>query len=379
MGSSSLGPKDPKEVATLRTHAKKLPRCWTAGLGVWFVLSFLASIPAWGAMYVHRNWSDNSLFEMANHTQWHFAVGMLCICLLDLILRWSNRWRAPWMSRTLHAAILLIPTVYLCSVAEPWTALKIPDLQASEPTKPLSIASWNVFIQNNEFKVIEKTIESLDADVIVLIEVTPEHRKGLMALSKMYPYSKWSPRPNTQGLAILSRIPGIEFRERILGKSQMLSLEAVIPAGAYADEPIRLLGVHTASPNQNGRFRVRDEQLLEIAAWVKKSNLESIVIGDLNITPWSDGFEQLTASTGLVDTRRYRGFFASWPCGLGVVGIPIDHALVTPGLAVIDRESGFPTIDSDHQWIRATLDGGTKADRSRRDSRDDTGKSSKSP
>jgi endonuclease/exonuclease/phosphatase (EEP) superfamily protein YafD len=236
-----------------------------------------------------------------------------------------------------------------------------------------------VFIQNHEFKIIEKTIESLDADVVLLIEVTPEHRKGLMALDKKYPYSKWSPRSNTQGLAILSRIPGIKFQERITGPSQMLSLEAVIPKGDYADDPIRLLGVHTASPNQNGRFRVRDEQLLEIAAWVKESDLESIVIGDLNITPWSDGFKRLIRQAGLIDTRRYRGFFATWPCGLGVAGIPIDHALVTPGLRVIDRESGFTNIDSDHQWIRTSVDGATKADRNRLDSRDDTDKSSRSP
>jgi hypothetical protein len=63
---------------------------------------------------------------------------------------------------------------------------------------------------------------------------------------------------------------------------------------------------------------------------------------------------------------------------LGVVGIPIDHALVTPGLRVIDRESGFTNIDSDHQWIRTSVDGGTKADRNRPDSRDDTDKSSRS-
>lgn len=97
-----------------KLKAKKEPRYWTAGLAVWFTLSILASIPAWAAMYVHRNWSDNSLFEMANHTHWHFALGMLCVCLLDVVLRWLNHWRAPWISRTLHAAILLIPTVYLC-------------------------------------------------------------------------------------------------------------------------------------------------------------------------------------------------------------------------------------------------------------------------
>lgn len=360
-------------------ESQKQLRRWTWGLSLWFVISVIASVPAWCAIYVHRNWNDNSLFEMANHTHWHFAVGMLLILVLDGLLRWWHRWRAPILSRLLHAAILLVPTVYLSWVSEPWTALPLANLDQKEsPAKTLTIASWNVFIQNNEFDVIQKTVQSLDADIILLIEVTPEHRRGLDQLNKSYPHSLWAPRSNTQGLAILSRVPGIKFRELVMGKSQMLALEAMIPAGSYAAEPIRFLGVHTASPNQNGRFRVRDQQLEDVANWVKQSDSESIVIGDLNITPWSDGFKDLLARTKLVDSRRYRGYFATWPCGLGIVGIPIDHALVSPGLGIIDRECGFPTVDSDHQWIRMSLDT-SKVDRSRRGSQDGIGKSSKSP
>jgi endonuclease/exonuclease/phosphatase (EEP) superfamily protein YafD len=354
-------------------------RRWTLGLAIWFLMSSLASIPAWGAIYVHRNWSDNSLFEMASHTQWHFAVGMICVVLLDLLLRWWNLWRAPIVSRILHAAILLIPTVYLSSVTEPWTALPIrPWYNAGPPTKPVSIASWNVFIQNHEFETIQKTIESLDADIVFLIEVTPEHQQGLSRLSKSYRHVHWAPRTNTQGLAILSRIPGTKFKEVVLGKSQVLALEAMVPAGKFSDQPIRLLGVHTASPNQHGRFRIRDEQLQDVAKWVEQSAGRTMVIGDLNTTPWSEGFKDFLKRTGLVDTRRYRGFFATWPCGLGIAGIPIDHALVSPGLQIIDRECGFPTIDSDHQWIRTTVET-SKVDRNPRESEGDNDRSAKAP
>lgn len=354
-------------------------RRWTLGLALWFLTSSLASVPAWAAIYVHRNWNDNSLFEMASHTQWHFAIGMICIVLLDLILRWWCRWRAPIASRILHAAILLVPTVYLSSVTEPWTALPVHQFYGiRQPTKPISIASWNVFIQNHEFETIQKTIESLDADIVLLIEVTPEHQKSLSRLSKSYRHVLWAPRTNTQGLAILSRIPGTKLREVVLGKSQMLALEATVPAGKFSDQPIRLLGVHTASPNQHGRFRIRDEQLQDVAKWVEQSASQTIVIGDLNITPWSPGFQDFLKRTGLVDTRRFRGFFATWPCGLGIAGIPIDHALVSQGLKIIDRECGFPTIDADHQWIRTTVET-SKGDRNPRESEGDNDRSAKAP
>lgn len=361
------------------SSAKKEPRCWTMGLAIWFIFSLLTSLPAWGAMFVHRNWNDNSYFEMANHTLWHFAVAMICVLVLDFVLRWWHRWRAPVVSRLLHGALLLTPTVYLSSVAQPWTALPLAGIaQSTQPNRTLAIASWNVFIQNDQYETIIETINSLDADVLLLIEVTPEHRKGLESLAKSYPYSLWAPRNNTQGLAILSRVPGTKSRELVMGSSQMLALDVRIPAGEYSKVPIRLLGVHTASPNEHGRFRVRDQQLADIAEWVKQSDGESIVLGDMNITPWSDAFKELLSSTSLVDSRRYRGYFATWPCGLGIVGIPIDHALVSPGLKILDRHCGFPTLDSDHQWIRMTIDG-TRVGQSPQESPDGNGISAKDP
>ena len=361
------------------SSAKKEPRRWTMGLAIWFILSVLMSLPAWGAMFVHRNWNDNSYFEMANHTLWHFAVAMVCVSVLDVVLRWWHRWRAPVVSRLLHGALLLTPTIYLSSVAQPWTALPLAGItQSKQPNRTLSIAAWNVFIQNDQYETMIETIKSLDADVLLLIEVTQEHRKGLAILSKVYPYSLWAPRNNTQGLAILSRVPGTKSMEIVIGRSQMLALETYIPAGEYTDEPIRLLGVHTFSPNEHGRFRVRDQQLADIGNWVKQSDGESIVLGDMNITPWSEAFKDLLSSTNLVDSRRYRGYFATWPCGLGIVGIPIDHALVSPGLKIIDRQCGFPTLDSDHQWIRMTIDG-TKVGHSPQVSPDGNGISAKAP
>ncbi|MFM9064623.1 MAG: endonuclease/exonuclease/phosphatase family protein, partial [Pirellula sp.] len=283
------------------SSAKKEPRCWTTGLAIWFIFSLLTSLPAWGAMFVHRNWNDNSYFEMANHTLWHFAVAMICVLVLDFVLRWWHRWRAPVVSRLLHGALLLTPTVYLSSVAQPWTALPLAGIaQSTQPNRTLAIASWNVFIQNDQYETIIETINSLDADVLLLIEVTPEHRKGLESLAKSYPYSLWAPRNNTQGLAILSRVPGTKSRELVMGSSQMLALDVRIPAGEYSEVPIRLLGVHTASPNEHGRFRVRDQQLSDIAKWVKQSDGESIVLGDMNITPWSEAFKELLSSTNLV-------------------------------------------------------------------------------
>ena len=91
-----------------------------------------------------------------------------------------------------------------------------------------------------------------------------------------------------------------------------------------------------------------------------ESNEEALVIGDFNITPWSKPFREMLKGDGLGqgklrDTREGRGFFATWPSGLGWLGIPIDHALVTQGIEVHRRGAGLPLRESDHGWIEVTI------------------------
>jgi len=74
------------------------------------------------------------------------------------------------------------------------------------------------------------------------------------------------------------------------------------------------------------------------------SSLPAIVVGDLNATPWSNAFSGL----GHAGLLRATGLKPTWPAiGLGWMGIPIDHVLVTPHWSVMERQIG-PNIGSDH-------------------------------
>jgi endonuclease/exonuclease/phosphatase (EEP) superfamily protein YafD len=70
-------------------------------------------------------------------------------------------------------------------------------------------------------------------------------------------------------------------------------------------------------------------------------------VGDLNTTPWGHAFRALVLDSGLRDSSRGFGFQWSWPASFWPLGIPIDHALVSDGVNVLDRRMG-PSIGSDH-------------------------------
>jgi endonuclease/exonuclease/phosphatase (EEP) superfamily protein YafD len=50
--------------------------------------------------------------------------------------------------------------------------------------------------------------------------------------------------------------------------------------------------------------------------------LPTLVVGDLNATPWSSAFKGL----GL---KRAGDLTGTWPAALGAFGLPLDHVLVS--------------------------------------------------
>jgi endonuclease/exonuclease/phosphatase (EEP) superfamily protein YafD len=344
-------------------------RRWTCGMFFWFACNLLVSLPGWAGGIAHLQWSDNSIFELMNHTLWHVTIALWLWIAFSAFLGWLRGSRSPSHWRVLNALAIFPPAIYLAWVTTPWTALPLHRLTAQadlgvankkianqENSNRLKIFSWNLLLANDRYREILDTIEQADADIVVLLELTPGHIQGLKELRDRYPYSQWLPRTNTRGLAILTRIPNTTFEELDFATTGYPSLAATLPAKGENKRTTKLLAMHTSSPNLDNRFLVRDKQLAAAGKWVQEQDSDLILVGDLNITPWSHAFRSMLRESSLRDSRDYRGFFATWPTGLGIVGIPIDHALVSSNWRVIDRDVGFPSLGSDHQWISVTVE-----------------------
>ncbi|MEG1681447.1 MAG: endonuclease/exonuclease/phosphatase family protein, partial [Stenotrophomonas sp.] len=113
-------------------------------------------------------------------------------------------------------------------------------------------------------------------------------------------------------------------------------------------QSVRLIAVHPKPPMAVRKFRARDRLLRELG---QSSSQALIVAGDLNATPWS---------SALYTAQRHRllritGSAPTYPSdGAGLIGIGIDHVLVSSQLAGTFRQRG-PNIGSDHLPVRAGL------------------------
>jgi endonuclease/exonuclease/phosphatase (EEP) superfamily protein YafD len=92
---------------------------------------------------------------------------------------------------------------------------------------------------------------------------------------------------------------------------------------------------------------MRNLEFLDLARMIGAEHDPVVLAGDLNSTGWSPRFTDLLADARLRDSRQGFGVQASWPTQFMLLGIPIDHCLVSPEIQVLDRRVGGP-VGSDH-------------------------------
>ena len=201
-------------------------------------------------------------------------------------------------------------------------------------------------------------LQKADADVILLIEVNDRWMEAFKPLSKDYAYSLADPREDNFGIAIFSRQPLINDRVLNLGSTGVPSIATDLTIGG---EKVHLLGTHPFPPGTPTDSRLRNEQLRQIAQYVRQQHSLVIVAGDLNSTPWSPYFRDLLRESGLKNTSQGLGLFPSWPCWMPLARIPLDYCLVSPPIQVIDKRLG-PDVGSDHRPVITDLQIPTGAD-----------------
>jgi endonuclease/exonuclease/phosphatase (EEP) superfamily protein YafD len=92
---------------------------------------------------------------------------------------------------------------------------------------------------------------------------------------------------------------------------------------------------------------VHERELRALAAARPSLGSRLIVCGDFNTVSWAAQFQDFSRSTGLTDVFRGAWHAYSWPSWSRLLGVPLDHCLISSGLAVRERHFG-PSIGSDH-------------------------------
>jgi endonuclease/exonuclease/phosphatase (EEP) superfamily protein YafD len=288
----------------------------------------------------------------------HFRVQYAGVALAALVaLTWTRSW--VWAGAALLAFALnvgaAVPALGLpLSVATPGRAVAV------EPTRPvgnLRLAAINVLYSNTHYERVASFLRAARPDAVVLVEITPAWRAGLASLATEFPHQyyagSWLNRGQgkaQRGVLLLSRWPIERAATWRLGSHTEPALIATL---AVKGRELQLIGVHAAWPLGSRISAERNRELGELSGLVRSMPRPLVVLGDLNITPFSPHFQALLSSTGLRSAAEGEGWQPTWPTFLPPAGIQIDHALVG-GLAVLRFQRG-PGVGSDHRPILVDL------------------------
>jgi endonuclease/exonuclease/phosphatase (EEP) superfamily protein YafD len=232
----------------------------------------------------------------------------------------------------------------------PYVALPI-DAVASAPVsqQTVKILSANVFFHNRSAKRLLEMVKEESPDVVLLVEYTAAWAAQVDELRAAYPHYLEGPQRSPFGIALFSRLPFDAIKRIPVGYAEGIQAVVRTPSG-----PFTLVGVHLRSPTSPTEAAVRNAQLAELATRVSRFTGPFAVVGDFNVTPYSPYFVDWLARTGLTDTRRGRTLSPSWPVQLPILGIPIDHCVVSRDVVIV-RHRGLGAFGSDHYPILAEL------------------------
>lgn len=271
-------------------------------------------------------------FELFSHYVIYYA---LLGTLFAAISIWERRFKTALIWAAMVSLNLPLFVPYLTTP---------PPTSVEGPT--LTILSQNFYYEDTDVDEFLALAREQNPDIIEIVEAGNLWKIAKEKLRADYPYLHLTHITGIHGILIASRIPGT-FKEVPLGQQTGLVFTP-------DDLSYQFLAVHPDAPLTPDWALDRNEQFTEIARLTHTSPVPVIVMGDFNCTPWSPYFKTLEEESGLVDARLGFGLVPSWHAHNPLFWLPIDHALVSPGIQVQNFKTIAP-IDSDHLGILLTV------------------------
>lgn len=268
---------------------------------------------------------------------------------LDLLTHWQLIWMfltvlgvALCMDTATRARKVLLGVAGCAGLAvagfsiQPGSLTRVAPAELQPQDLTIKVASANLLYGSADLKVLRAWLNDIQADLVVLQEVTPLAAAHLAAWSE-FQVKVMTPQDDGFGMAVFSRKEAAHVSWGVSYGSPF----AVVKT-QRGSVPFTFFGIHPPPPAKPSWHGLRNSLMEHL---VEEAELgSSIVAGDFNATPWSAGMPRraLFRATSLMPT---------W---LGV--LPIDQIMATSDWSVLDEGRG-PDIGSDHRpvWAQLTL------------------------
>jgi endonuclease/exonuclease/phosphatase (EEP) superfamily protein YafD len=288
-------------------------------------------------------------FDLFAHFRPQYCIAGLLLAASLAVAR-RMRWA---VGALVVAAINAIPVVSL--YLEPAEA-------AGPPAAPaLRLMSFNVFNFNRDYAETLRYVQRESPDVLLLIEVSPNWVPTVRTLATQYPYQWIQVGDDATGIAMMSRVRPTAATTIHLAQRDAPAYLLTFQSG---DTTLAVLGAHLNWPLGGRASEIRNAQLDAIARLARGHLGPLVVIGDLNVTPFSTHFGRTLREGGLRRCGSGAGLLPTWPARFFPFYIAIDHCLSNASVHAWNFRTG-EYLGSDHYPISVQV----AADLSRRISR----------
>lgn len=190
---------------------------------------------------------------------------------------------------------------------------------------------------------VQKYITDISPDLFVLEEFSNSWDAAFKSLHNLYPYRHVIPRNDNFGLAIFSKFELKDIQTHYFGEVQIPTVTGYINLN---EKNLFFIATHPVPPISSSYAQWRNHQLVKLPELVPE-NTPTLLLGDLNITPWNHRFKSLLESSDIHNSMTGWGLQTTWPSFAPYIGIPIDHILISSHIYVINRTIGR-NVQSDH-------------------------------
>jgi endonuclease/exonuclease/phosphatase (EEP) superfamily protein YafD len=272
----------------------------------------------------------------------HFRLQYAALALLGgALLAASGAWRGALVAAVVMAVNALIAAPLLLSDRSGKPAARIGQSPA------IRLASINVFYRNRQYQRVIDFITRERPDAVVLVEINGVWEAALAGVDKEYAYRYTARGKRGKGIMLLARWP-LLTAGMLPGYSDVQSaLTATLEIHGHR---VELLGIHTTWPMGRRRSRLRNGQLKFLGEYARAHSGALVIMGDLNVSPFSAHFHSFLAAGELKSASQGHGWQPTWPTFLPPAGIQIDHALTNAAVVVTHFRRGA-AVGSDHRPI----------------------------
>jgi endonuclease/exonuclease/phosphatase (EEP) superfamily protein YafD len=241
---------------------------------------------------------------------------------------------------------------------------------AAEEPGALKVVSVNLWYRNDSYDAAVNYLRETDADVIGLVEVTPQWLTALQPLFERYPFRAdcMQTMPPCE-IMLLSKHPFKKsFAGRIEGKRPSIvwgeidfAGKAIAVAETHFSWPLlpstdnvqaTVAGTLMPEPLVGSDPLVQSQQGSALAQYIANLDEDLVLMGDFNSVPWSTTHQVFRAATGL---HNEGPMVETWPAwGPFWMRLPIDHIFVRGGLERRNFRHG-PYVGSDHLPVEAEI------------------------